>query len=182
MKLSALVTICALLLSPFVVTGGYWLVMSRPQIATIADAARPAELLLRAQRGAWAPTGISVTGTGNLDGIAEIALLDGDGRVQQTALLRSSADFRLAGDWYEPEATLRYTPISGASGTIGLRYRFHGSGTGDLMSLVFTFLVSSAVAAVFGRILLSLRAKGSSRQQLEARVAALRRRLKERGR
>ena len=178
MKPFPVLTICAILASPLVVTGAYGYFVSRPQVATVADASQPAELLLRARLGtSFSVTSIVVIGSGELTGTGEIALLDRGARVQKRALL-DSAQFRIAADWYEPEAGLRYTPILGASGTIRLRYAF--SGPGSVAALAFVFLLSSAVALVAGRFVLLFGAGGTSRRQREAHVAALRRRLEER--
>jgi hypothetical protein len=85
----------------------------------------------------------------------------------------------MSADWYDSEATVRYTPRLGASGTIGLQYAFGGPGT--LAGVAFMFLLSSAVALLAGRFILTFRDARSSRGQREARVAELRRRVAERG-
>lgn len=90
--------------------------------ASILDASQPATLVLKSQaaKGVFA---LDVSGTGHVDGTGRIELML-NGQPYKTEVMTGDATFRWAGDWYSPEATVRYTPQDARGGAIKLDYRF----------------------------------------------------------
>ena len=95
-----------------------------PATMTIADAGIPIELTLRAPSAPKRVYALDVQGNGRIDGEAEIALIL-NGQPYKVAHLDGVVHFEWGGDWYSPEAVVRYRPLSAKSGSIKLRYRFH---------------------------------------------------------
>jgi hypothetical protein len=94
-----------------------------PASLIIADVARPTELTLRAKDHPDRVYALDVRGSGSINGEAEIALIL-NGQPYKTVRLNGPVHFAWGGDWYAPEAVVRYTPLSATSGSIKLRYRF----------------------------------------------------------
>jgi hypothetical protein len=98
----------------------WWL----PATLTISDAGSPVELTLRAPNGSKGVYALDVRGSGRIDGEAEIALIL-NGQPYKVTNLDGVVHFEWGGDWYAPEAVVRYRPLSAKSGSIKLRYRFY---------------------------------------------------------
>lgn len=96
-----------------------------PGIAVVADAGLPAELHLRARAGADHARiyGLEVIGSGHVEGGARIELLL-DGQLMKSLELSDEVAFTWDGDWYRPEALVRYVPLTARGGRILLKYRF----------------------------------------------------------
>ena len=90
---------------------------------SIDDASRPVDVSLRAPPDLKAIYALDVVGVGRVEGEAEIALVL-NGALYKPRHLGGAVLFTWGGDWYGPEAVVRYTPMSGASGSITLNYRF----------------------------------------------------------
>jgi hypothetical protein len=95
----------------------------QPPSVKLDDLTRSSEIVLKAPNGETAIVGLEVIGSGQVDGNARVELML-DGRVQEAALLQGPVEFRWSGDWYSPEALVRYTPGSATSGSVKLSYRF----------------------------------------------------------
>lgn len=70
---------------------------------------------------------LTVEGWGEVNGDAEISLMEG-GKPYRTETLSGSFDFRWETDCYADSAEFRYTPSSVSEGTVWLRYRFKDQG------------------------------------------------------
>jgi hypothetical protein len=92
-------------------------------IVSIDDASRSIDVSLRAPPDLKAIYALDVVGVGRVEGEAEIALVLNGARYKPRHL-GGAVLFTWGGDWYGPEAVVRYTPTSGASGSIVLSYRF----------------------------------------------------------
>ena len=92
--------------------------------AAIEDASRPIDVRLRAPQESKAVYALDVVGVGRLEGEGEIALVL-NGALYKPQHLSGCVLFTWRGDWYSPEAVVRYTPAPGASGSMALNYRFH---------------------------------------------------------
>lgn len=99
----------------------YWWL---PGTATIPDASHAAELTLRAKGHENEIYALDVRGTGRIEGEGEIALIL-NGAPYKSVRLHGPVDFVWGGDWYSSVAVVRYTPLSPASGSIKLSYRFN---------------------------------------------------------
>ena len=95
-----------------------------PATVTIADAGIPIELTLRAPGAPKRVYALDVQGSGRIDGEAEVTLIL-NGQPYKVAHLSGVVHFEWGGDWYSPEAVVRYRPLSAKAGVIKLRYRFH---------------------------------------------------------
>jgi hypothetical protein len=95
-----------------------------PDIALIPDASRPAEMTLHARRAESKIYGLDIEGVADIQGDATIELaLNGKG--YKTVQLHGHTTFTWSGDWYSPDAIVRYAPASRLTkGSIMLKYRF----------------------------------------------------------
>jgi hypothetical protein len=95
-----------------------------PDTAVIPDAGRPAEVTLHARRGETQIVGLEAEGVADIQGDATIELvLNGAG--YKTVQLHDHTNFTWGGDWYSPDAIVRYVPASRMTkGSITLKYRF----------------------------------------------------------
>lgn len=90
--------------------------------ASILDASQPATIVLKSES-AEGVVGLDVFGTGHVDGTGRIELIL-NGQPYKSEVLIDDVAFRWGGDWYSPEATIRYTPQDARGGAIKLSYRF----------------------------------------------------------
>jgi len=79
-------------------------------------------LTLRAS-GDGNPYAIKIDVDGEIDGSARIELLLRS-EPYRSETLRNTVRVRWGGDWYSPEAVVRYTPQSVRGGRITVRYQF----------------------------------------------------------
>jgi hypothetical protein len=95
-----------------------------PDTALIPDAGRPAEMTLHARGTETRIYGLDVEGVADIQGDATIELvLNGAG--YKTVQLHGHTTFTWGGDWYSPDAIVRYAPASRRTkGSVMLKYRF----------------------------------------------------------
>ena len=103
--------------------GVWFLIRQLPQTASIPDATTAQDLLLRAKSSQTAIYALDVTGSGSIDGEAEICLML-NGQPYKPVKLNGRVHFSWGGDWYSPTATVRYTPQGVKKGALVLRYQF----------------------------------------------------------
>jgi hypothetical protein len=89
-----------------------------------ADVTKPATIILKKNAEQGAVHSLSVVGSGELDGNAEITLIL-NGEPYKTETLSGKVDFRWRGDWYSDQAEIRYTPASVTGGSLKLKYEFN---------------------------------------------------------
>jgi len=90
---------------------------------TLADVIKSETIVLKKSAGQGAIHSLSVIGSGELHGDAEIILIL-NGGPYKTEKLSGKVDFRWGGDWYSDEAEIRYTPTSVTGGSLKLKYDF----------------------------------------------------------
>jgi hypothetical protein len=90
----------------------------------IADVRKAETITLKKASGQKTIHALSVTGSGEIDGNAEIALIL-NGGPYKTESLSGSVDFQWGGDWYSDQAEIRYAPASVTGGTLRLEYEFN---------------------------------------------------------
>lgn len=67
---------------------------------------------------------LSISGSGNIDGTAEISLILNE-KPYKHETISGSFNFKWSGDWYSNEAKVQYSPHAVSKGTITIRYKFH---------------------------------------------------------
>jgi hypothetical protein len=97
--------------------------LSPAAIAGIEDASRPIDVTLRAPPELDAVYALDVVAVGRIEGDAEISLVL-NGAPYKTRHISGPVLFTWGGDWYGPEAIVRYTPSADTSGSMTLNYRF----------------------------------------------------------
>ena len=95
-----------------------------PASISIADVGKATDVTLRAKDDAGGIYALDVKGSGHINGEAEITLIL-NGQPYKSARLRGPVHFSWGGDWYSPDAIVRYKPLSTTSGSLQLKYRFH---------------------------------------------------------
>lgn len=91
----------------------------------IPDAGRPAEVTLHAREGQTQIVSLDVKGVADIQGDATIELLL-HGASYKRVQLHGHTTFTWGGDWYTPDAIVRYAPASPSTkGSITLEYRFN---------------------------------------------------------
>lgn len=95
-----------------------------PNRVHIADASKPARVMLEARTHPDRIYALDVVGSGHLDGGGKIWLVL-NGEPYKTIELRGPVHFSWGGDWYSPEAEVRYSPDAATTGSISLSYEFH---------------------------------------------------------
>jgi hypothetical protein len=91
---------------------------------TITDVRQPGSLVLGKETGNAYTHGITIRGSGEIDGEATISLLL-NGKPYKVAKLRGKVNFEWGGDWYSETAEIRYQPANVQSGKVVLQYRFY---------------------------------------------------------
>ena len=89
----------------------------------VTDVTKAETVVLRKQAGQGPIHSIAITGHGEIQGNAEIALFL-NGTPNKTASLSGLIDFRWEGDWYSDQAEIQYAPASVTRGRLGLKYEF----------------------------------------------------------
>jgi hypothetical protein len=113
-----------LIVLTIVALAGVWfLIRLLPQTASIADATTAQDLTLRAKPGQTHIYSLDVTGSGSIDGDAEICLML-NGKPYKPVKLHGRVHFSWGGDWYSQTATVRYAPHGVKRGALVLRYQF----------------------------------------------------------
>jgi hypothetical protein len=84
----------------------------------LADVTQATNLTLTAD---FLPTSIELVARGQLDGRATLAVPP-----IATQVLEGRFNVRLAGDWYDTNCVVHYTPTTGTRGQVTIRYRFRG--------------------------------------------------------
>ena len=69
---------------------------------------------------------LTITGSGEIQGTAEISLIE-NGKPYRTEKLSGPVKFEWKGDWYSDTAEIRYEPKSVTGGNLRLEYRFKDS-------------------------------------------------------
>ena len=90
----------------------------------VSDVRQPETLVLGKKTGNPYTYGITIRGSGEIDGEAKISLLL-NGEQYRVEKLSGKVDFEWGGDWYSETAEIRYEPGNVRSGKLLLRYRFH---------------------------------------------------------
>jgi hypothetical protein len=93
-----------------------------PNVA-VKDVCQPETLVIGRATGSPYTHGITIRGSGYIDGEATISLLL-HGQPYQSAKLSGNVDFRWGGEWYSETAEIRYEPVNVRSGKVVLHYRF----------------------------------------------------------
>lgn len=93
-----------------------------PNVALV-DVRQPQTLVLGKKTGSPAH-GITIRGSGQIDGEATISLLLHD-EPYKVAKINGHVDFEWGGDWYSETAEIRYAPTNVRSGKVVLHYKFH---------------------------------------------------------
>ncbi len=84
-------------------------------------------LTLRAQKSQAAIAAIDIAVSGSIVGSGEIQLML-NGAVYQRHEMSGQFVFRMGGDWYSPEAEVRYIPKDAKSGSFKVEAVFHSAG------------------------------------------------------
>ncbi len=90
---------------------------------SVADCTRAETLTLKKAPGQGSVHALSITGSGAVQGKAEIQLIL-NGSVYKRHDLDGSVRFEWNGDWYSDEAEVRYLPHSVSTGSVTLTYGF----------------------------------------------------------
>lgn len=108
-----------------VAVAAIWLLSARPDSPRVAvsDVRRAETLMLGKETGDPYTHGLTIRGSGEIDGDATIALLFG-GQPYKVAKLSGKVHFVWGGDWYSETAEVRYVPGEVRSGKVVLHYRF----------------------------------------------------------
>ena len=99
-----------------------WL-LSAPSIA-VRNVREAETLVLGQDAGNPCTYGISIHGSGHIDGEATLSLMVG-GKPYRVQKLRGDINFEWDGDWYAETAEVRYEPAGVRSGKVVLSYQFH---------------------------------------------------------
>lgn len=90
----------------------------------LADVTQSETIVLKKSTGQGAIHSLTLRGSGEIHGDAEITLIL-NGGPYKTEKLSGKIDFRWDGDWYSDEAEIRYTPKSVTGGSLKLKHEFH---------------------------------------------------------
>ena len=103
-------------------TIGYWMF---PQWESVPDVTRQSELVLHPRAHQNSIYGISIRVSGQIEGNAQLVILDGGGKQYRVFELSGDVDVDFTGDWYSDEVALAYKPIQVRGGILKLRYSFY---------------------------------------------------------
>jgi hypothetical protein len=101
-----------------------WVSFIKMPSVSISDVRQCETLVLGTKTGNPYTHGITIRGSGEIDGDATISLLL-NGEQYKVAKLNGRIDFAWGGDWYSETAEVRYKPTSVRAGKVVLHYRFH---------------------------------------------------------
>jgi len=96
---------------------------SYDQSTRIADVQKEEVLVLKHKYKSHHVYGISIRGTGSVDGEANISLIL-NGEPYKTEKLKGKVHFEWGGDWYSDTAEIRYKPVNVKSGELAIEYKF----------------------------------------------------------
>lgn len=108
------------------ILGGIWLLFFSDlgwREVAIPDVTRSTVLKLRAEPGKDNVSALGMRISGNVEGKARVTLLHGD-HAQMSSELSGEVSLEWVGDWYSPEAELRYDSSDVRSGHLQVEYRF----------------------------------------------------------
>ena len=125
-KMKKLLVAGGLLLTALFALGGWFFCAEHILMPSVAvrDVLHHETLVLGEKTGSRHTHGITIRGSGEVDGEATVALLL-DGQPYKVAPLNGRVAFEWGGDWYSETAEIRYTPTNVRSGKVVLHYRFH---------------------------------------------------------
>lgn len=109
-----------------VILGGIWLIFFSNRgwsEVVIPDASRSNVLKLSAGPGRDKISGLRIRISGNVEGRSRVTLFHDD-HPQMSTELSGKVAFEWVGDWYSPEAELRYDASGVRSGYLRVQYRF----------------------------------------------------------
>ena len=89
----------------------------------VEDVSKPETIMVMKRRSQGFISGMTIRGSGRLDGNAEIVLLLND-KPYKTERLCGKISFQWGGDWFEDSATIEYRPSSAKTGELSLNYEF----------------------------------------------------------
>jgi hypothetical protein len=90
---------------------------------SVADVKKEEIVVLRKEPNQGNVYGISIRGSGNIDGEARIAWML-DGKPYKTKPLKKKVKFSWGGDWYSDTAEIHYEPVRVSRGELIIEYQF----------------------------------------------------------
>jgi hypothetical protein len=101
-----------------------WVSFIKMPSVSVSDVRQGETLVLGTKTGNPYTHGITIRGSGEIDGDATISLLL-NGEQYKVAKLNGRIDFEWGGDWYSETAEVRYEPTNVQAGKVVLHYIFH---------------------------------------------------------
>ena len=101
-----------------------WASFIKMPSVSVSDVMRNETLVLGTKTGKPYTHGVTIRGSGEIDGDATISLML-NGETYKVAKLHGSIDFEWGGDWYSETAEVLYEPTNVRSGNVALHYKFH---------------------------------------------------------
>jgi len=92
------------------------------RLVNVVDVTRSETIILKKQSGQGHIGSISIKGSGNIDGKADVILML-NGAPYKVAAISGPVEFDWNGDWYSDEAEIRYSPVSVKAGKLTLSYK-----------------------------------------------------------
>ncbi len=89
----------------------------------VTDIRKEEVIILRNTNNPEPVYGISIRGSGNIDGEATVSLIL-NGEAYKTEKLKGRVSFKWGGDWYSDTAEIRYKPNNVNSGELVIEYKF----------------------------------------------------------
>jgi len=90
---------------------------------SVADVTKAETITLKKNTGQGHIHFLTITGSGEIQGTAEISLME-NGKSYRTEKLSGPVKFEWGNDWYSDTADIRYAPKSVTGGNLRLEYRF----------------------------------------------------------
>jgi hypothetical protein len=119
-----LLVVGGLLLVALLAVAVWYLCAPNMPSVTLSNVRRPETLVLGKETGNGNVYGITIRGSGEIDGEAIVSLLL-NGEPYKVEKLRGKVNFEWGGDWYSETAKIRYEPANVRTGKLVLHYRFH---------------------------------------------------------
>ena len=101
-----------------------WASFDKMSSVSVSDVRQGETLVLGTKTGSHHTHGVTIRGSGEIEGDATISLLL-NGEPYKAATLNGRIDFEWGGDWYSETAEVRYEPADVRAGEVVLHYRFH---------------------------------------------------------
>ena len=89
----------------------------------VPDVTKPQTIVLKKKPGQGGIHYLTITGSGEIKGTAEISLIE-NGKPYRKEALSGPVCFEWKNDWYADSAELRYEPKFVSGGNLSLEYRF----------------------------------------------------------